>query len=51
MGLPDDWTKYGNTGNINSDYARWRALGNAIAVPCAEHIMAGIAEVLKESED
>ncbi|MEF2616401.1 MAG: DNA cytosine methyltransferase [Faecalibacillus faecis] len=51
MGLPDDWTKYGNTGTINSDYARWRALGNAIAVPCAEHIMAGIAEVLKESED
>lgn len=40
----------GNTGTINSDYARWRALGNAIAVPCAEHIMAGIAEVLKESE-
>ena len=52
MGLPDNWTKYGCDGNTNSDYARWRALGNAIAVPCAEHIMAGIAEVLiRESED
>jgi len=24
----------------------WTAIGNAIAVPCSEYIMAGIAEVL-----
>ncbi|EGT3679397.1 TPA: DNA cytosine methyltransferase [Clostridioides difficile] len=50
MGLPDNWTAYSNTGERNSDHARCRALGNAIALPCAEHIMAGIAEVLAESE-
>ena len=51
MGLPDNWTAFSNTGQLNSDHSRCRALGNAIALPCAEHIMAGIAEVVKESEE
>src|SRR5699024_11449818 len=46
MGLPEGWTALGNGNEIISDYARYKAIGNAIAVPCAEYIMAGIAESL-----
>ena len=46
MGLFDDYTKYGLDGNIISDSARYKALGNAIALPCVEYIMAGIREEL-----
>ncbi|GIN71747.1 hypothetical protein J14TS2_22220 [Bacillus sp. J14TS2] len=46
MGLPEDWTALGNKGEAISDNARYKALGNAIALPCAEYIMGGIAEVL-----
>lgn len=46
MGLPEGWTALGNKGEAISDYARYKAIGNAIAVPCAEYIMAGISEVL-----
>ena len=46
MGVPEGWTAYGHEGEIISDSARWKALGNAIALPCAEHIMLGISEVL-----
>ena len=48
MGLPDNWTKYDYLGKQTSDNARCTALGNAIALPCAEYIMAGIKEVLEE---
>jgi len=47
MGLPDDWTKYGKDGELISDTARYKALGNAIVLPCAEYIMKGIAEALR----
>ena len=46
MGLPEGWTAYGCDGGKISDGARYKALGNAIALPCAEYIMAGIAEAL-----
>lgn len=46
MGLPEGWTAWGNGNEVISDYARYKAIGNAIAVPCAEYIMAGIAETL-----
>jgi len=46
MGLPEGWTAFGSKNEAISDYARYKALGNAIAVPCAEYIMAGIAETL-----
>lgn len=46
MGLPDGWTALGVDGEPISESARYRALGNAIVVPCAEYIMAGIAAVL-----
>lgn len=46
MGLPDGWTKYGAEGEEISPGQRYRALGNAIALPCADYIMAGIKEAL-----
>ena len=46
MGLPDGWTLYGANGEEISSGQRYRALGNAIALPCADYIMAGIKEVL-----
>ena len=48
MGLPEGWTAYGYENEIIPDGARYKALGNAIALPCAEYIMAGIAEVIRE---
>jgi len=46
MGLPEGWTAYGHEGEEISAGVRCKALGNAIALPCAEYIMCGIAEVL-----
>lgn len=46
MGLPEGWTKYGADGGEISPFSRYKALGNAIALPCADYIMAGIAEAL-----
>lgn len=49
MGLPEGWTKYGAGAIEISSASRYRALGNAIALPCASYIMAGISEALKEA--
>ncbi|GGG31832.1 hypothetical protein GCM10007425_28110 [Lysinibacillus alkalisoli] len=46
MGLLEGWTALGNENESISDHTRYKAIGNTIAVPCAEYIMAGIAEVL-----
>ncbi len=46
MGLPEGWTRCGADGEEILSSHRYRALGNAIALPCAEYIMAGIAEAL-----
>ena len=46
MGLPEGWTRYGADGEETLSSHRYWALGNAIALPCAEFIMAGIAEAL-----
>ena len=46
MGLPEGWTKHGAGGIEISSASRYKALGNAIALPCANYIMAGISEVL-----
>ena len=48
MGLPESWTKYGADGEEIKSSSRYKALGNAIALPCAEYIMSGIAEVLAQ---
>jgi DNA (cytosine-5)-methyltransferase 1 len=39
QGLPEGWTEYGHDGKKISDSARYRALGNSLAIPCAEFIM------------
>ena len=50
MGLPEGWTKYGADGQVISSASRYKALGNAIALPCADYIMAGISEALQNNE-
>lgn len=49
MGLPEGWTTHGHDGRKISDTARYFALGNSIAVPCADYLMAKISRVLEES--
>ncbi len=51
-GFPDGWTQYGASGREISSNARIKALGNSIAVPCAERVFIGIlaAEQLTESD-
>ena len=44
MGLPDNYTKYGADGKVIIDSARYKALGNAIALLCVKYIMSGIKE-------
>ena len=46
MGLPEGWTEYGADGEAIRSTQRYKALGNAIALPCADYIMAGIKEAL-----
>ena len=40
QGLPDDWTNIPGA----SDSARYRALGNSVAIPCVEFIMRSLKE-------
>lgn len=49
-GFPDGWTKTGASGKEISDNARYMALGNSIAVPCAERIFAGIVAAEREEK-
>lgn len=46
LGLPEGWTEYGADGRTISPAQRYKALGNSIALPCADYIMAGIREAL-----
>jgi DNA (cytosine-5)-methyltransferase 1 len=48
MGLPENWTAYGHDDKKISDGIRYKALGNSIALPCAEYIMTGIKGVLEK---
>lgn len=43
MGLPDGWTDIPGA----SDRARYKALGNSVAIPCVEHVLRGIAYFLE----
>lgn len=51
-GFPDEWTRYGVSGKKMSDTTRYEALGNSIAVPCAERVFIGIlaAEGAKKAD-
>ena len=50
MGLPEGWTKYGADGEEIRPLQRYKALGNAFGLPCADYIMAGIYEALTGGE-
>ena len=42
QGFPDGWTDIPSA----SDSARYKALGNSVAIPCADYIMHGVATAL-----
>ncbi len=42
QGLPDNYTAFG------SDTARYKALGNGMAQPCADYVMSQVVKALKE---
>lgn len=44
QGFPDGWTNIPSA----SDSARYKALGNSVAIPCVEFVLQGIALVLRE---
>jgi len=47
QGFPDGWTNIPGT----SDSARYKALGNSVAIPCVDFVFKGIAFVLREAMD
>ena len=42
QGFPDGWTDIPGA----SDSARYKALGNSVAIPCVDYIMRGVAAAL-----
>ncbi len=44
QGFPDGWTDIPGA----SDSARYKALGNSVAIPCVEYVMRGIAAALMQ---
>lgn len=47
QGLPDGYTDVPCSGKPASDTARYKALGNGMAMPCADYVIRRIAEVAK----
>ncbi len=45
QGFPDNWTDIPGA----SDSARYKALGNSVAIPCVEFVLRGIAAVLRSA--
>lgn len=45
QGFPDGWTNVPNS----SDSARYKALGNSVAIPCVDYIMHGVALALNSA--
>lgn len=48
QGLPDDWTNIEFKGKPASDARRYKAIGNGMAQPCADFVMAGIVRAMEE---
>lgn len=46
QGFPDGWTDIPGT----SDSARYKALGNSVAIPCVDFVMKCMADAIRESE-
>lgn len=51
QGYPDEWTRYGVDGKEIKDSPRYVAIGNSLAVPCAERVFRGIVEALSRKEE
>lgn len=49
QGFPDNWTKYTDQGKEIKDTPRYTALGNSLAVPCAERVFRGIMAVTRDA--
>ena len=47
QGFPDGWTDIPGA----SDSARYKALGNSVAIPCVDFVLRGIAYFLRKSQD
>lgn len=47
QGFPDGWTKI----EKSSDSARYKALGNSVAIPCVDFIMRGIVYFLRKIKE
>jgi DNA (cytosine-5)-methyltransferase 1 len=47
QGYPDGWTDIPGA----SDSARYKALGNSVAIPCVTHVMRGVAFFLRKFEE
>lgn len=47
QGYPDGWTDIPGA----SDSARYKALGNSVAIPCVEYVLEGIKEVLEVAHE
>lgn len=45
QGFPDGWTNVPGA----SDSARYKALGNSVAIPCVDYVLQGIAFALKSA--
>lgn len=50
-GFPDGWTEKRKDGRGISDNARYMALGNSIAIPCAVRVFRGIIAAEAEVEE
>ena len=46
-GLPDHWTDIPGA----SDSARYKALGNSVAIPCVDFVLRGIAYFLRKMKE
>ena len=47
QGFPDGWTDIPGA----SDSARYKALGNSVAIPCVDFVLRGIAHFLRKHAD
>jgi DNA (cytosine-5)-methyltransferase 1 len=47
QGFPDHWTDIPGA----SDSARYKALGNSMAIPCVEHVLRGVAYFLHKFKE
>ena len=46
QGFPDGWTEIPGA----ADSARYKALGNSVAIPCVEYLFRGIAFFLQKEQ-